>query len=154
MNDFSLRRLEVSVARQCVELWEDLSLLKTWPVSTSKYGLGSQPGSNRTPLGFFEVAEKYGDEAPLHTIFRSREPSGEWDGLPGLEDLILARILRLKGCEGRNQNTYDRYIYFHGTNGFNLIGRPASHGCIRMRNEDIVALFPEVEVGTPVWIEE
>jgi lipoprotein-anchoring transpeptidase ErfK/SrfK len=69
------------------------------------------------------------------------------------EDLVLTRILRLDGIEGRNANTFDRCVYIHGTNGEDRIGRPASHGCVRLRNREMVELFEMVPVGTPVWIE-
>ena len=69
-------------------------------------------------------------------------------------DLVLSRILWLHGMEPRNENTFQRYIYIHGTNDENSLGRPASHGCVRMRNREVIDLFDLVPVGTPVWIEE
>ncbi|MEZ0389984.1 MAG: L,D-transpeptidase family protein [Verrucomicrobium sp.] len=148
-------RLEVSVATQTLRLWDGTRVVKSWPCSTSKFGIGFQEGSNRTPLGAFRVMEKHGNGAPLHTIFKSRQPVGEWT--PGDKvdaDLILARILWLEGAEERNANTKERYVYIHGTNQEELIGRIGSHGCIRMKNLDVVELYDIIDVGTPVYIGE
>lgn len=148
-------RLDVSVSTQRMRLWQGYRLLQEWDVSTSKFGIGFAPGSYRTPLGAFVVAEKHGDAAPLYTIFKERKPVGEWQGhdMKGA-DLVLTRILRLAGTEPRNANTYDRYIYIHGTNDEQRIGQRSSHGCIRMRNAEIIDLFDRIPVGTPVWIGE
>jgi len=148
-------RLEVSVATQTLSLWEGTRQVKSWPCSTSKFGIGFEEGSNRTPLGAFRVAEKHGADSPLHTIFKSRKAVGEWT--PGEKtdaDLILARILWLEGAEERNANTKERYVYIHGTNQEELIGQRGSHGCVRMRNLDVVELYDLVEPGTPVYIGE
>lgn len=148
-------RLEVSVATQTLSLWDGRRLVKQWPCSTSKFGIGFEEGSNRTPLGAFRVSEKHGDEMPLRTIFKSRKPVGEWTAdAPTEDDLVLSRILWLEGCEARNANTKQRYIYIHGTNGEPHIGQRASHGCVRLRNADVAELYDAVCVGTPVWIGE
>lgn len=148
-------RLEVSIATQTLSLWDGPRLVKQWPCSTSKYGIGFAPGSNQTPLGAFRVMEKHGDGMPKGTIFKSRKPVGEWQaGAATDEDLILSRILWLEGCEERNANTKERYIYIHGTNGEPQIGQRASHGCIRLKNADVADLYEVVELGTPVWIGE
>jgi len=134
------------------------SNLSTWQVSTSKFGFGSEEGSFCTPLGRFRISEKIGAGAPLWMIFKSRvetgvlaRPSSQEDITD--KDLVLTRILWLEGMEPANANTKKRYIYIHGTNQESLIGRPASHGCIRLRNHDMVDLFDRVEVGCPVKIE-
>jgi lipoprotein-anchoring transpeptidase ErfK/SrfK len=148
-------RIEVSIGMQRLRLFDGPHLVHEWPCSTSKFGLGFIEGSNKTPLGSFIVIEKHGDGAESGTIFKSRQPVGLWQ--PGMEtktDLVLTRILWLQGLEGRNANTYKRYIYIHGTNDENSIGRPASHGCVRMRNKDVTELFDLVPEGTPVWINE
>lgn len=148
-------RLEISAGMQQVRLYDGHRIVRDWACSTSKYGLGFTEGSNKTPLGSFEVKEKYGDGAEIGTIFKSRLPVGKWT--PGMEtqsDLVLTRILWLGGLEPRNANTYQRYIYIHGTNDEASIGRIASHGCIRMRNREVIELFDLVPVGTPVWIDE
>jgi L,D-transpeptidase YbiS len=138
-----------------MRLWDGYRLVQEWDISTSKFGLGFVEGSNCTPLGAFVVAEKHGADAPLHTIFKARQAMGEWQGSgTETEDLVLTRILRLAGAESKNANTYERYIYIHGTNDERRIGQRSSHGCIRMRNEEIIDLFGRIPVGTPVWISE
>jgi len=88
------------------------------------------------------------------TVFRSRVPLGRDEPLPDTEDWVMSRILWLDGLDEHNANTRDRFIYIHGTKHENQIGRPASHGCVRMRNADVVDLFDLVDEGTPVIIEE
>ena len=136
-----------------------------WPVSTSKFGVGNQPGSYRTPIGLHRIAEKIGHGAPLNTAFKSRLPAEAPSILDRQsniindlgDDLIMSRILWLTGCEpsvnqGGDVDSHDRYIYIHGTNHEELIGTPASHGCVRMRCADVAELFELVEVNTPVFI--
>jgi L,D-transpeptidase YbiS len=130
----------------------DGEVLARFPVSTSKFGLGSEEGSYRTPLGRFVVAEKIGEGLAPWSILRGRVPTGELALPGGEEDLILTRILRLQGLEEGNANTWERYIYFHGTNQEDLLGRPASHGCIRLGNAEMVRLFELVPVGAEVEI--
>jgi lipoprotein-anchoring transpeptidase ErfK/SrfK len=131
-----------------------------WPVSTSRFGTGFEEGSEKTPLGTHRIAEKIGDGAPLGTVFVERKETGE-RALPGGsgngEDPITTRILRLEGLEtgvnrGEGVDSFDRCIYIHGTPREEEIGQPASHGCIRMKNRDIVSLFERVRVGTLVRI--
>lgn len=124
-------------------------------VSTSRYGLGEEEGSLKTPRGWLSVVEKLGAGAPHGTVFKSRAPTGEiWtpDSPLSSEDLVLTRILWLAGSEPHNANTQQRYIYFHGTNHESRIGTADSHGCIRLRNADMVTLFDYAEVGTPVFV--
>jgi lipoprotein-anchoring transpeptidase ErfK/SrfK len=147
--DLSIR---VSVPEQRLDLLAGEEILASYPVSTSRFGQGSEEGSSKTPLGTFRVSDKIGAEAPLGTIFRGRVPLGPEDPLPQTEDLILTRILWLDGMEEHNANTRDRFIYIHGTNHEMEIGRPASHGCIRMRSTDIADLFDRVPAGTEVVI--
>ena len=145
-------RIEVRVPDQTLRLLEGDTLRAAWPVSTAAAGVGFEPGSLRTPTGRFRIGEKIGGGAPPGTVFRSRVPVG-FHVCPTPDDLILTRILWLDGLDPENANTRDRYIYIHGTNHEQLVGTPASHGCIRMRNADIVELFDRVEVGTEVRIE-
>ncbi len=148
-------RIEVSVGTQRLVLWDGIRQVKSWPCSTSKFGLGFTPGSNKTPLGGFTVKEKHGEGAPSGTIFKSRQAVGQWT--PEMitpDDLVLTRILWLHGIESRNANTFERYIYIHGTNDERNIGRPASHGCVRLKNAAMMELFDLTPVGTGVWIEE
>ncbi len=147
-------RLEVSVATQSVSLCEGSHVVKQWPVSTASAGIGFEEGSMRTPLGQFRIKEKIGANAAKGTIFKARKPVGKWQGERVDDDLILSRILRLEGLEPRNANTWDRYIYFHGTNQEHGIGRPGSHGCVRLRNDDMIELYDLVPEGTEVWIGE
>ncbi len=125
---------------------------REYEISTSRFGLGCEEGSLKTPLGHFVIAEKFGDFAPPGTIFRARRPTGEIALPGGEEDLVLTRILWLAGLDSENANTHERYIYIHGTNQEHLIGQPASHGCIRMRNAEIIVLYDLVPAGTPVEI--
>jgi L,D-transpeptidase YbiS len=144
--------LRVDVASQTMRLLRDGEAVKSWPVSTSRFGLGFEPGSFKTPTGRFSVAEKIGAGAPLWAEFKSRQPTGLLAEPGGESDGVLTRILWLEGLDPDNANTRERYIYFHGTNREDLIGTPASHGCVRLRNEDMVELFDLVPQGTPVVI--
>lgn len=150
-----MKSLHVSIPDQEVRLYDGARLLASYPASTSRFGLGTEEGSNKTPLGTFRICEKYGARAPEGTIFKGRKPEGVW--APGHEteaDLVLTRIFRLESESSDLANTYQRYIYFHGTNQEELIGTPASHGCIRLKNSDIVSLFPQVSVGSEVQISD
>lgn len=144
--------LRVSIADQTIDLLLNGERVKSWPVSTSKFGLGFEPGSFKTPTGAFRIAEKIGGDAPLWSVFKSRLPTGEMALPGGEEDGVLSRILWLDGQDDANRNTFERYIYIHGTNQEDLIGAPASHGCVRLRNEDVADLFARVPVGTRVTI--
>lgn len=149
----SARSLHVSLARQELEVREGSQVIETYPVSTAKNGPGFEDGSFCTPLGRFRICEKFGDGQPPETIFRSREPVGTWNSESSQEDdLVLARILRLDGLDEENSNSYERFIYIHGTNHEEQIGTPVSHGCVRMRNKDVVNLFQIVELETVVVI--
>jgi len=108
----------------------------------------------KTPTGRFRVAEKIGGEMPSNTVFRNRIPLQPGDPLPPTEDLVMSRILWLDGLDEQNANARDRFIYIHGTKHEDKIGSPASHGCVRMRNDDVVELFDLVEEGAHVIIEE
>lgn len=106
----------------------------------------------KTPLGRFRIAEKIGENVPPETAFKNRKPVRVSAKTLKSDDLVMSRILWLDGLETHNANSYDRYIYIHGTNHEEAIGKPASHGCIRMRNTDVAALFDLVWVDTPVII--
>jgi lipoprotein-anchoring transpeptidase ErfK/SrfK len=123
-------------------------------VSTSRFGIGTEEDSMKTPIGRFRVAEKIGDGLPSDTVFQSRVPLKADDPLPPTEDLVMSRILWLDGLDEHNANTRDRFIYIHGTKHEDKIGNPASHGCVRMRNADVMELFDLVDEGAPVVIEE
>ena len=148
-------RIDVSIATQTLTLWDGGRQIKQWPCSTSKFGIGFAEGSLKTPLGSFTIADKIGDEAEPGTVFKGRKPVSHWQaGDETEEDLVLTRILWLSGLELRNANTRERYVYIHGTNGEDRIGRRASHGCVRLRNRDMVELYDWVPTGTLVCIEE
>jgi len=143
----------VSIALQEMQLLDDSGgKIRTYPISTSRFGLGSVPDSNYTPLGRFRIAQKIGHGTPDRTIFRSRRAVGTWDGGHATEDYVLTRILWLEGLDEKNANTFSRYIYIHGTNHEDRIGQPASHGCIRLTNVDVVDLFDRVDLATEVVI--
>lgn len=146
--------IDVSVSDQELKLRRGRKVIRRYPVSTSRFGLGTEEGSNKTPLGRFRVADKIGDAMPAGTIFVGRVALKPDDPLPPTQDLVLSRILWLDGLESHNANTRDRFIYIHGTKHENKIGQPDSHGCIRMRNADVIELFDLVDVDTPVTIRE
>jgi lipoprotein-anchoring transpeptidase ErfK/SrfK len=141
----------VSVPEQRLAIVENGVPVATFPVSTSKFGLGDQNNSYRTPLGSMQIAAKIGDNAPLGAVFKSRVRTGEIlrPNSSG-RDPIVTRILWLRGLESRNSQAYGRGIYIHGTPVERLIGRPASYGCIRMRSRDVVRLFDATPVGTKI----
>ncbi|MFZ0710235.1 MAG: L,D-transpeptidase [Terrimicrobiaceae bacterium] len=144
--------LRIDVARQRLEVLREGHVHRSYAISTSRFGLGFEHGSNKTPLGRFVVGEKIGAGAALGAVFRSRQPTGELASQGGEEDLILTRILWLAGLDEANANTRERYIYIHGTNQEELLGTPASHGCVRMSNADIKEFFDETPEGTVVEI--
>lgn len=144
--------IEISVRDQRLTLRDGRKKIAAYPISTSKFGLGSKAGSFRTPTGKFRVAEKIGDTMPSGTVFKSRRPVKTTSKALRDDDLVMTRILWLDGLERRNANTYSRYVYIHGTNHEEDIGSPSSHGCVRMKNADVIELFAQVEVGTPVEI--
>jgi lipoprotein-anchoring transpeptidase ErfK/SrfK len=147
-------KIDVSIREQRLVVRRGDETLRSYPVSTSRFGLGTEEGSMKTPTGRFRIAEKIGGDAPSGTVFLSRVPLKPGDPFPPTEDLVMSRILWLDGLEGDNANTRERFIYIHGTKHEDKIGQPASHGCIRMRNEDVIDLFDLVDEDTPVVIRE
>ena len=161
-------RIEINLHTQQLYLYETSAegetLLREFPVSTALNGAGETEGSFCTPRGQHRIAQKIGAGAPLFAVFKARVATGEiWtpelDAGESGRDWILSRILWLEGIEaGKNQggrvDSHDRYIYIHGSNAEDKIGTPASHGCIRMRNTDLVALFDLVKADTSVNIRE
>jgi hypothetical protein len=149
----------VDSTAQQLHLINGNSPLRSFTISTSLYGMGSREGSNRTPRGLHRIARKIGAGAPPGRIFRDRIDTGT-DWRPGLteDNLILTRILRLEGLEdginrGPGIDSFDRYIYLHGTNHEQSIGTPISHGCVCMKSNDIIELFDLVTEGTLVIID-
>ena len=157
--------LHISIANQTLTLFNDADqVLARYPVSTASRGAGELRGSYCTPCGKHLIRARIGAGQPINTVFVARRPSGEVYS-PQLaaafpeRDWILSRILWLSGCEpGRNRlgsvDTMRRYIYIHGCPDTATVGVPESHGCIRMRNEDIVELFDRVPIYTSVEITE
>src|ERR1700746_1929970 len=143
----------ISTRDQKLAVLDRSTLMATYPVSTSKFGLGDYLRSSRTPLGQLEVAKKIGDNAPPGTVFKDRIRTGEIvaPNSPG-RDPIVTRILWLRGREAQNANAFGRYIYIHGTPEERLIGTAASYGCIRMRSTHVVQLYNIVGIGAAVTI--
>lgn len=147
------REAFVSVAEQKLVVMENGKKIATFPVSTSKFGLGDRRNSWTTPLGSMHVAKKIGDRVPSGTVFRRRTPTREIlpPNAPG-RDPIVTRILWLEGNEPDNRNAYSRFIYIHGTPEERNIGKPASFGCIRMKSADVIALYDMLSVGSRVTV--
>ena len=148
-----MKSIHVSIRDQQLTVVEDEKPIRTYPVSTSRFGIGTEEGSFKTPIGRFCVAEKIGSDMPNGTVFVGRVPLQADEGLPPTEDSVMSRILWLDGLDEHNANTRDRFVYIHGTQHEDKIGTAASHGCVRMRNEDVIELFEMVNEGTPVVIE-
>ncbi len=143
----------VSVKDQRMLLVKGGQPVKSYPISTSKFGLGDQRGSNRTPIGRMEVAKKIGQGAPVGSVFKSRRRTGEIlrPNAPG-RDPIVTRILWLRGKQSSTRNAFRRYIYIHGTPEESTIGRPRSYGCIRMKSRDVIDLYGQLGVGSQVQV--
>ncbi|MES2924361.1 MAG: HAD-IB family phosphatase [Verrucomicrobiota bacterium] len=147
------RRLEVSIDDQTLKVFEGDPCIRQFDISTAAKGTGFVMNSYRTPTGRFRIAEKIGAGEPSGTIFNARVPIGVWQpGDAAGSDLVLSRILRLDGLEPANANTFDRYIYIHGTNEEDQLGNPSSHGCIRLGNAAMIELFDLVDEGTELII--
>jgi L,D-transpeptidase catalytic domain len=145
--------LIISVRDQKLMLLQNGAKVATYPVSTSKFGLGDFWGRMTTPLGYLMVAQKIGDNAPTGAVFHNRRFTGEIlsPNAPG-RDPVTTRIIWLSGLEAQNANAFRRCIYIHGTPEETTIGRPASYGCIRMKASDIAALYNQVPLGALVQI--
>jgi hypothetical protein len=143
----------VSVREQKLMLVQEGRKVATYPVSTSKFGIGDRWGSMGTPLGYLRVVEKIGDHAVQGAVFHNRRYTGEVlkPNAPG-RDPIVTRIIQLRGLERCNSNAYARGIYIHGTPEERTIGRPASYGCIRMKSSDVTALYNQLQIGAAVQI--
>jgi L,D-transpeptidase YbiS len=152
MKKSSQAKIHISVSQQRLTLKSGKERLGSYPVSTSRFGLGTEEGSMKTPTGRFRIAEKIGDGMPVGTVFKGRQPAKATKAMMREEDLVMTRILWLDGLDPGNANTHERFIYIHGTNHEESLGEPASHGCIRMRGTDLVELFELVDVNTPVAI--
>ena len=146
-------RLEVSIDQQTLKVVEGDQCIRQFNVSTAIKGTGFIKDSHRTPTGRFRISEKIGDGAAGGTIFKQRVPAGQWSPGENVEgDVVLTRIIRLEGLDIENANTHERHIYIHGTNREERIGRPASQGCIRLGNTEMVELFDMVNEGMELEI--
>jgi lipoprotein-anchoring transpeptidase ErfK/SrfK len=155
--------IEISIQHQTLTLFDDFGGVKAkYSISTAANGVGCEKNSNCTPLGKHIIRAKIGADAATDTVFVGRRPTGElctpelMASYPN-RDWILTRILWLSGTEvGKNRlgnvDTMQRYIYIHGSPDSTEMGKIGSHGCIRMRNADIIELFDAVQTGTPVLI--
>ena len=155
--------IEISISAQMLTLFDDFAGVKAkYSISTAANGAGCKKDSGCTPLGEHVIRAKIGAGAPLNTVFVGRRPTGEILSAElaaqyPQRDWILTRILWLSGTQiGKNRlgnvDSMQRYIYIHGTPDTEPMGQPCSHGCVRMRNQDVVELFDWVDVGTPVLI--
>lgn len=156
--------IKIHVGKQLLTLCNDEQTLQEYSVSTAAKGAGELKDSEKTPRGWHKIYAKIGQDSPPNTVFVARNPTGEIYS-PKLaqqyptRDWILTRILWLHGLEeGKNLSgdvdTLQRYIYIHGSPDSAKMGIPASRGCIRMHNQDMIDLFDSVEIGTKVLIEE
>ena len=163
-NESEIRHIQIDLKRQRLTLFAGDRPICDYPVSTARNGPGELQGSGCTPRGRHRVRIKIGDGQPVNSVFIGRRASGEIY-TPALEaqypdrDWILTRILWLTGCEpgfnrGGSRDTLRRFIYIHGCPDTKPMGKPGSHGCIRMRNADLLQLFELVTNGIQVNIRE
>ena len=171
-NKNPIKWLFLSVTEQKMFFLENMKKIKSYDISTSATSADSNAteGTNKTPLGFLRISKLIGNNAKIGTLFKYQKDTGRIveviynkKKLPKtMEDLITTRVLVLNGLEkglnagrnkkGQNVDSQQRGIYIHGTNNEAKIGEPASHGCIRMRNKDIVELFDQVDTNTILYI--
>ncbi|MEI6146978.1 MAG: L,D-transpeptidase [Methylococcales bacterium] len=164
LNNDTPEYLNIDITRQQLTLFNLGVAVLSYPVSTAKNGAGELKGSECTPRGWHSIRAKIGADQPLHSVFIGRRATGEIYSpelakLHPQRDWILTRILWLGGLEphknryGNVDSTW-RYIYIHGCPDDTVTGIPQSHGCIRMRNNDLLELFNRIAVGIKVYIHE
>ena len=143
----------ISVKEQKLMLLQNGAKVTTYPVSTSKFGIGDASGRMTTPIGAMVVAQKIGDHAPVGAVFHNRRFTGEIirPNAPG-RDPIITRIIWLRGLEASTSRAFSRCIYIHGTPEEKKIGQPASYGCIRMKSKDVAALYSQLPIGSVVRV--
>ena len=161
-NAFANEVLYVSIKQQKLYHIQNDSIIKEYIISSSAYGIGSKAGSNKTPIGLHIIKEKYGDKTPVNGRMTGRVFYGDiatiyTDETKSKTDDISSRIFWLEGMEkgknkGKGIDSFSRYIYIHGTSEEGRLGKPASHGCIRMKNKEVIDLYKLIEVGTLVLI--
>lgn len=155
--------LYVRVPQQIAYVMQGDCVVDTYAVSTARNGVGCEQSSHKTPIGLHRIAQKIGGQCRLGEIIKAREPTGcvasmSTSQTPTGEDLITSRVLWLQGLEqgvncGDGVDSFERYIYIHGTHEEGLIGLPVSKGCIRMKNKDAIALYNRVDENTRVLID-
>ncbi len=157
------RVIAVSIAQQLLMFFDDCALRQSCVVSTSRHPPSNVKASLGTPRGLHLIAEKIGAGAPPGTVFKGRVNTGrhfnELNDQDNARNLITTRILWLRGLEpgvnaGGDVDTYDRYVYIHGTNHEDRLGTPYSAGCVEMNNLELIGLFDVVRTGDHVWIED
>ncbi|MBL6920192.1 MAG: L,D-transpeptidase [Puniceicoccaceae bacterium] len=155
------RFLVILIEKQEMAVLEKGKISAVFAISTSKNPPSCLADSYGTPTGLHAIADKIGAGAPVGTVFKGRVPTGQVYGQVSPEDaernLITSRILRLSGLEigkncGEGHDSYDRYIYIHGSNHEDRIGQPFSGGCVEMFNADVIELFDRVDEGDLIWI--
>ena len=161
-NTFTDEVIYVSIKQQKLYHIQHDSIIKEYIISSSAYGIGSASGSNKTPIGLHGIREKYGEKTPINGKMTGRVFQGDiatiyTDETKSKTDDVTSRILWLEGLEkgknkGKGIDSFNRYIYIHGTSEEGRLGKPASHGCIRMKNKEVIDLYKLVEVGTLVLI--
>ena len=161
-NAFANEVLYVSIKQQKLYHIQNDSIIKEYIISSSAYGIGSKAGSNKTPIGLHNIKEKYGDNTPINgrmtgRVFYDDIATIYTDETKSKTDDVTSRIFWLEGMEkgknkGKGIDSFSRYIYIHGTSEEGSLGKPASHGCIRMKNKEVIDLYKLIEVGTLVLI--
>ena len=154
--------LFVNITEQKMYYIKEGGIVKTYVISSSSYGVGNKAGSNKTPIGLHKVKQKFGEETPINGKMIGRVFYGDiatiyTDNTKSKTDDVCSRILWLVGLEeglnkGEGIDSYNRYIYIHGTSEEGRLGKPASHGCIRMKNKEVIELYEKVKIGTLVLI--
>ncbi len=157
-----MSKVVIDIMTQCLRLIDNGKVVMDVAISSAKNGTGEAPGSECTPRGSHIIRAKIGAGYPLNAVFIGRRPTGEvyspeLDAAQPGRDWVLSRILWLSGTEvGKNRlggvDSMRRYIYIHGTPDSEPMGIPESHGCVRMRNDELLELFDKVEIGTSVLI--
>ena len=154
--------LYVNIVKQTMYHIKKHKIVKTYVISSSSYGVGSEAGSYKTPLGLHRIKEKFGDKTPMNGRMIGRVYYGQiatiyTDQTKSKTDDVTSRIFWLEGLEkglnkGEGISSYKRYIYIHGTSEEGRLGTPASHGCIRMKNKEVIELYDKIKIGTLVLI--
>tara|TARA_B100000902_G_C27088559_1_gene802609 strand:+ start:274 stop:855 length:582 start_codon:yes stop_codon:yes gene_type:complete len=154
--------LFISIENQKMYHIKNNNIISEYIISSSAYGVGNKAGSKKTPLGLHKIKQKYGKATPINgrmvgRIFYGNIATIYTDETKSRTDDVTSRILRLEGIEegknkGKGIDSYKRYIYIHGTSEEGRLGKPASHGCIRMKNKEVIDLYKIIEVGTLVLI--